>query len=80
MSRRQQSTGLYAGSPSRDILNICDTVQYYCGCTRRVLKRCQEGTLKKLVGDKSDTIALQIQKPVITSSLNIANIILTLGV
>ena len=22
----------------------CDTVQYYCGCTRRLLKRCQEGT------------------------------------
>ena len=29
-------------------------------------------TLKELVGDKSDTIALQIQKSVITSSLNIA--------
>ena len=28
--------------------------------------------LKELVGDKSDTIALQIQKLVITSSLNIA--------
>ena len=28
--------------------------------------------LKELVGDKSDTIALQIQKSVITSSLNIA--------
>ena len=28
--------------------------------------------LKELVGDKSNTIALQIQKSVITSSLNIA--------
>ena len=28
--------------------------------------------LKELVGDKSDTIALQVQKSVITSSLNIA--------
>ena len=28
--------------------------------------------LKDLVGDKNDTIALQIQKLVITSSLNIA--------
>ena len=28
--------------------------------------------LKELVGDKSDTLALQIQKSVITSSLNIA--------
>ena len=27
--------------------------------------------LKELVGDESDTIALQIQKPVITSSFNI---------
>ena len=72
MPRRQQSRGHYAGSSSRNILNIYDTVQYYCGCTRLGgYSRDVRKALKELVGDKSDTIALQIQKSVITSSLNI---------
>ena len=71
MQRRQQSTGHYAGSSSRDILNIDCVTQFNIivdvlgGYSRDVRK-----ALKELVGDKSDTIALQIQKSVITSSLN----------
>ena len=70
MSRRQQSMDLYAALEQRypEYLNIVDVLGGY---SRHVRK-----ALKQLVGDKSDTIALQIRKSVITGSVNIANIIL----
>ena len=44
-------------------INIVDVLGGYSRDVRKALK--------ELVGDKSDTVALPIQEPVITSSLNI---------
>ena len=71
MPRRQQSMRHYVGSSSRYLeyrvtqFNIIvDVLGRYSRDVRKALK--------ELMGDKSDTIALKIQKSVITSSLNIA--------
>ena len=53
--------------PDHRVTQYNITVDVLGGYSRGVRK-----ALKELVGDKSDTIALQIQKSVITSSLNIA--------
>ena len=64
MPRRQQSTQRY---PEYHVTQFNIIVDVLGGYSRDVRK-----ALKELVGDKSDTIALQIHKSVITSSLNIA--------
>ena len=61
MPRRQQSMSQYRVTQFNIIVDVLG------GYSRDVRK-----ALKELVGDKSDTIALQIQKSLITSSLNIA--------
>ena len=73
MPKRQQSMGHYARSSSRDTLSIVTQFNIVFdvlgGYSRDVRK-----ALKEIVGDKSDKIDLQIQKSVITSSLNIARL------
>ena len=64
MPRRQQSTGHYAGSSSNpeyrvtQFIIIVDVLGSYSRDVRKALK--------ELVGDKSDTIALQMEKSVTT--------------
>ena len=53
--------------PDHRVTQYNNIVDVLGGYSRDVRK-----SLKELVGDKSDTISLQIQKSVITSSLNIA--------
>ena len=71
MPRRQQSMGHYARSSSRDILNIVTQFNIVFDVLGGYSRDVREA-LKEIVGDKSDKIALQIQKSVI--SLNIARL------
>ena len=66
--------GHYARSSSRDILNVKTQFNMFLMYSEGTQEISCRRALKEIVGDKSNKIALQLQKSVITSSLNIARL------